>query len=73
MRILTILWVIIITGCSLFKAEAPVVEEPIIEKPIVEEVDHCDSVKLDTSKLIIVDLINAIDTNNIVIDTLKSE
>ena len=73
MRILTILWVIIITGCSLFKAEAPVVEEPIIEKPIVEEVDHCDSVKLDTSKLSIVDLINAIDTNNIVIDTLKSE
>ena len=73
MRILVILWVLIITGCGLFKAEAPIVEEPIIEKPIVEEVDHCDSVKLDTSKISIIDLINAIDTNLIVIDTLKSE
>ena len=73
MRILTILWVIIITGCSLFKAEAPIIEEPIVEKPIVEEVNHCDSVKLDTNKFSIIDLINAIDTNNIVIDTLKSE
>ena len=73
MRILTILCVIIITGCSLFKAEAPIIEEPIVEEPTVEEVNHCDSVKLDTSKFSIIDLINAIDTNNIIIDTLKSE
>ena len=78
MRILVILWVLIVTGCGLFKAEAPViekpiVEKPIVEKPIVEEVNHCDSVKLDTNKFNIIDLINAIDTNNIIIDTLKSE
>ena len=73
MRIIVILWVLIITGCGIFKAEAPVVEKPVVEKPIIEEVDHCDSVKLDTSKLSIIDLINAIDTNLIVIDTLKSE
>ena len=78
MRILVILWVLIVTGCGLFKAEAPViekpiVEKPIVEKPIVEEVNHCDSVKLDTNKFSIIDLINAIDTNLIVIDTLKSE
>ena len=73
MRILVILWVLIITGCGLFKTEAPIIEEPIVEKPIVEEVDHCDSVKLDTSKFSIIDLINAVDTNNIIIDTLKSE
>ena len=73
MRMLVILWVLIITGCGIFKAEAPVVEKPVVEKPIIEEVDHCDSVKLDTSKLSIIDLINAIDTNLIVIDTLKSE
>ena len=73
MKIIVILWVLIVTGCGLFKAEAPIVEKPIVEKPIVEEVDHCDSVKLDTSKFSIIDLINAIDTNNIIIDTLKSE
>tara|TARA_R100000152_G_C6596041_1_gene54812 strand:+ start:50 stop:271 length:222 start_codon:yes stop_codon:yes gene_type:complete len=73
MRIIVILWVLIITGCGIFKAEAPVVEKPVVEKPIIEEVDHCDSVKLDTSKLSIIDLINVIDTNLIVIDTLKSE
>ena len=73
MRILVILWVLIVTGCGLFKAEAPVIEKPIVEKPIVEEVNHCDSVKLDTNKFNIIDLINAIDTNNIIIDTLKSE
>ena len=66
MRILVILWVLIITGCGLFKAEAPVVE-----KPIVEEVK--DSVEVDTNRFSIIDLINAIDTNLIVIDTLKSE
>ena len=71
MRILVILWVLIITGCGLFKAEAPTVEEPIVEKPIVKEVE--DSVKVDTNRFSIIDLINAIDTNLIVIDTLKSE
>ena len=71
MRILVILWVLIITGCGLFKAEAPIVEEPIVEKPIVKEVK--DSVKVDTNRFSIIDLINAIDTNLIVIDTLKSE
>lgn len=71
MRILVILWVLIITGCGLFKAEAPIVEEPIVEKPIVKEVE--DSVKVDTNRFSIIDLINAIDTNLIVIDTLKSE
>jgi hypothetical protein len=73
MRILAILWVIIITGCSLFKTEAPIIEEPIVEEPTIKEVNHCDSVKLDTNEFSIIDLINAIDTNNIVIDTLKSE
>ena len=73
MRILAILWVIIITGCSLFKTEAPIIEEPIVEEPTVEEVNHCDSVKLDTSKFSIIDLINAIDTSNTTIDTLKSK
>jgi hypothetical protein len=73
MRILAILWVIIITGCSLFKTEAPIIEEPIVEELTIKEVNHCDSVKLDTNEFSIIDLINAIDTNNIVIDTLKSE
>ena len=71
MRILVILWVLIITGCGLFKTEAPIIEEPIVEKPIVKEVK--DSVKADTNKFSIMDLINALDTNNIIIDTLKSE
>ena len=72
MRILVILWVLIITGCGLFKAEEPVVvEEPIIEKSVIKEAK--DSVKLDTNKFSIIDLINAIDTNNIITDTLKSE
>ena len=73
MRILTILCAIIMTGCSLFKTEVPIIEEPIVEEPTIKEVNHCDSVKLDTSKFSIIDLINAIDTNNIIIDTLKSE
>ena len=68
MRILVILWVLIITGRGLFKTEAP-----IIEKPEVKKAEHCDSVKLDTNKFSIIDLINAIDTSFTTIDTLKSE
>ena len=68
MRILVILWVLIITGCGLFKTEAP-----IIEKPEVKKAEHCDSVKLDTNKFSIINLINAIDTSFTTIDTLKSE
>ena len=66
MKIIVILWVLIVTGCNLFK-----VEEPIIMEPTVEEVK--DSIKVDTVVIDTMSLINAIDTNNIVIDTLKSE
>ena len=66
MNIIVILWVLIVTGCNLFK-----VEEPIIMEPTVEEVK--DSIKVDTVVIDTMNLINAIDTNNIVIDTLKSE
>jgi hypothetical protein len=72
MRILVILGISIVTSCSLFKAEEPViVEEPIVEKVMIEEVK--DSVKVDTNKFSIIDLINAIDTNSVIVDTLKSE
>ena len=40
-------------------------------EPTVEEVK--DSIKVDTVVIDTMNLINAIDTNNIVIDTLKSE
>jgi len=66
MKIIVILWVLIVTGCNLFK-----VEEPIVVEPIVEEVK--DSIRVDTVMIDTMNLINAIDTNNIVIDTLKSE
>ena len=66
MKIIVILWVLIVTGCNLFKAE-----EPIVVEPTVEEVK--DSIRVDTVMIDTMNLINAIDTNNIVIDTLKSE
>ena len=66
MKIIVILWVLIVTGCNLFK-----VEEPIVVESIVEEVK--DSTRVDTVMIDTMNLINAIDTNNIVIDTLKSE
>ena len=66
MKIIVILWVLIVTSCNLFK-----VEEPIVVEPIVEEVK--DSIRVDTVMIDTMNLINAIDTNNIVIDTLKSE
>lgn len=66
MKIIVILWVLIVTGCGLFKAE-----EPIAVELIVEEVK--DSIRVDTVMIDTMSLINAIDTNNIVIDTLKSE
>ena len=72
MRILVILGISIVASCGLFKAKEPVVvEELVVEKVVIEEVK--DSVKVDTNKFSIIDLINAIDTNNIIIDTLKSE
>ena len=66
MKIIVILWVLIVTSCNLFK-----VEEPIIVEPMVKEVK--DSIRVDTVVVDTINLINAIDTNNIVIDTLKSE
>ena len=67
MKKLVILTILTITSCSLFKIEEPI----IVEKPIIKETK--DSIKLDTNKFSIIDLINNIDTNNIIIDTLKSE
>ena len=66
MKIIVILWVLIVTSCNLFK-----VEEPVVVEPITEEVK--DSIRVDTVVIDTMNLINAIDTNNIVIDTLKSE
>ena len=66
MKIIVILWVLIVTSGNLFK-----VEEPVVVEPITEEVK--DSIRVDTVMIDTMNLINAIDTNNIVIDTLKSE
>ena len=58
MKIIVILWVLIVTGCNLFK-----IEEPIVVEPIVEEVK--DSIRVDTIRLT-----NGVD-HIIMLDTVK--